>query len=264
MGALTMEDNTTFTDLLSDGEQMFTVFAPTNEAFTSFENSNSNDLNMILANHVIAGSSLAAADFSNMYANTAATNEDGDNLSIYVNVDDGVQLNGQSSVIISDVVTTNGIIHAVDTVIDLPTVVTFAVADSDNFSSLVGALTAEGQPDFVSVLSSTTDNKPFTVFAPINSAFEALDEVPEGETLTAVLNHHVIAEANIVSADLSDGLVSPATLEGDTVSFTETDGSFTITDGAGNMGTAIVKADVQAINGVVHAIDMVLIPNTEN
>ncbi|WP_209405392.1 fasciclin domain-containing protein [Pseudozobellia sp. WGM2] len=264
VSALTMEDNTTFTDLLSDGEQMFTVFAPTNEAFTSFENSNSNDLNMILANHVIAGSSLAAADLSNMYANTAATNEDGDNLSIYVNVDDGVQLNGQSSVIISDVVTTNGIIHAVDTVIDLPTVVTFAVADSENFSSLVGALTAEGQPDFVSVLSSTTDNTPFTVFAPINSAFEALDEVPEGETLTAVLNHHVIAEANIVSGDLSDGLVSPATLEGDTVSFTETDGSFTITDGAGNMGTAIVKAIVQAINGVVHAIDMVLIPNTEN
>ncbi|AYN67107.1 fasciclin domain-containing protein [Euzebyella marina] len=264
VGALTMDGNTTFTDLLSDGEQMFTVFAPVNEAFTDFENPNGNELNTILANHVIAGTSLAAADLINMYANTAATNEDGDNLSIYVNVDDGVQLNGQSMVVVSDVVTTNGIIHAVDTVIDLPTVVTFAVADSENFSSLVGALTAEGQPDFVSVLSSTTDNAPFTVFAPINSAFAALEEVPSGETLTAVLNHHVIAEANIVSGDLSDGLVSPATLEGDSVTFTEADESFTITDGAGNMGIAIVKADVQAINGVIHAVDTVLIPDTEN
>ncbi|MBC6999952.1 fasciclin domain-containing protein [Cytophaga sp. FL35] len=264
VGALTMDGNTTFTDLLSDGEQMFTVFAPVNEAFTAFENPNGNDLNAILSNHVIAGASLAAADLSNMYASTAATNEDGDNLSIYVNVDDGVMLNGQSMVVVSDVVTTNGIIHAVDTVIDLPTVVTFAVADSENFSSLVGALTADDQPDFVSVLSSTTENTPFTVFAPINSAFEALEEVPSGETLTAVLNHHVIAKANVRSEDLSDGLVSPATLEGDSVTFTEADGSFTITDGAGNMGVGIVKADVQAMNGVIHAIDMVLIPNTED
>ncbi|SHJ84193.1 fasciclin domain-containing protein [Pseudozobellia thermophila] len=264
VGALTMDGNTTFTDLLADPETMFTVLAPVNDAFTAFDNPNGNDLDAILSNHVIAGASLAAADLSNGYANTAATNGDGDNLSIYINVDDGVQFNGQSSVAISDVVATNGIIHAVDAVIDLPTVVTFAVADSENFSSLVGALTSEGQPDFVSVLSSTTDNAPFTVFAPINSAFASLEEVPEGEALTAVLNHHVIAEANIVSGDLSDGLVSPATLEGDTLTFNEADGTFTITDGAGNMGTGIVKADVQAINGVIHAVDQVLIPSTED
>ncbi|WP_446051410.1 fasciclin domain-containing protein [Zobellia laminariae] len=261
VGALTTDGNTVFTDLLSDAEQKFTVFAPTNDAFTAFENPNENELNSILANHVIAGAALAAGDLSNSYANTAAANADGDNLSIYVNTDDGVTLNGVSKVIIADVVTTNGIIHAVDAVIDLPTVVTFATADSENFSSLVGALTTEGQPDFVSILSSTTENNPFTVFAPINSAFAALTEVPAGEDLTAVLTHHVIAEANIVSGDLSDGLVSPATLQGDALTFTASDETFVITDGAGNTGIAIVKADVQAINGVIHAIDTVLIPS---
>ncbi|MBU2973566.1 fasciclin domain-containing protein [Zobellia sp. B3R18] len=261
VGALTADGNTVFTDLLSGTDQKFTVFAPTNDAFTAFENSNGNELNSILSNHVIAGAALAAGDLSNSYANTAATNEDGDNLSIYVNTDDGVTLNGSSKVIIADVVTTNGIIHAVDTVIDLPTVVTFATADSENFSSLVGALTSEGQPDFVSILSSTTENNPFTVFAPVNSAFAALTAVPEGEDLTAVLTHHVIAEANIVSSDLSDGLVSPATLQGDALTFSASGDSFEITDGAGNMGIAIVKADVQAINGVIHAVDMVLIPS---
>ncbi|WKX77035.1 fasciclin domain-containing protein [Zobellia laminariae] len=261
VGALTTDGNTVFTDLLSDAEQKFTVFAPTNDAFTAFENPNENELNSILANHVIAGAALAASDLSNSYANTAAANADGDNLSIYVNTDDGVTLNGTSKVIIADVVTTNGIIHAVDTVIDLPTVVTFATADSENFSSLVGALTSEGQPDFVSILSSTTENNPFTVFAPVNSAFAALAEVPAGEDLTAVLTHHVIAEANIISGDLSDGLVSPATLQGDALTFTASDETFVITDGAGNTGIAIVKADVQAINGIIHAIDTVLIPS---
>ncbi|SDE49804.1 Uncaracterized surface protein containing fasciclin (FAS1) repeats [Pricia antarctica] len=266
VGALTADGNTTFTDLLSSTDQKFTVFAPVNDAFTAFENLNGNDINMILANHVIAGSALVASDLSNSYAKTAAMNVDGDALSIYINTDDGVKLNGISTVAIPDIVATNGIIHAVDTVIDLPTVVTFATADTENFSSLIGALTAEGQPDFVSVLSTPTgtDPAPFTVFAPVNSAFEALAEVPTGETLTAILQHHVIGGNNIVAGDLTDGLISPATLEGDVLTFTAAGDGFSITDGAGNSDINIIVTDVQAMNGVVHAIDKMMIPNLDN
>ena len=266
VAALTADGNTAFTDLLGAADQKFTVFAPVNDAFDAFENPNENDINLILANHVIAGSALVASDLSNSYAKTAATNTEGDPLSIYINTDNGVQLNGISAVTIPDIVATNGIIHAVDSVIDLPTLVTFATADSENFSLLAGALTAEGQPDFVSVLNTPngTDPAPFTVFAPINSAFAALPEIPEGEALTAVLQHHVIAGTNIVSADLSDGLVSPATLEGDPLTFMAVGDGFSITDGAGNSDINIVVADVQAMNGVVHAIDKVMIPNMEN
>ncbi|WP_149277542.1 fasciclin domain-containing protein [Pareuzebyella sediminis] len=266
VGALTADGNTTFTDLLSSTDEVFTVFAPVNDGFTAFDNPAGNDINNILSNHVIVGSALAAADLSNSYANTAATNEDGDFLSIYVNTDDGVTLNGTSSVAIADIVATNGIIHAVDMVIDLPTVVTFATADSENFSTLAAALTADGQPDFVATLSTPwgTAPAPFTVFAPVDGAFAELASIPEGDALTAVLQHHVIAGANIVSGDLSDGLTSPATLEGDALTFTEAGDSFTITDGAGNSGINIAVANVQAINGVVHAIDKVLIPDTSN
>ncbi|MEH6747814.1 MAG: fasciclin domain-containing protein [Maribacter arcticus] len=266
VGALTADNNTTFTTLLSDLETDFTVFAPLNSAFDNFTNPSDNELNSILANHVISGAAANAASLSNTYFNTAATNADGDNLSIYVNVDDGVKLNGVSSVAAADIVATNGIIHAVDTVIDLPSVVTFATADP-NFSSLVGALTAEGQPDFVSVLSTPngTAPAPFTVFAPINDAFAALAEVPSGDVLTAVLNHHVIAGANIVSGDLSDGLTSPATLEGDTLTFAiDSDSNVTITDGSGNTEIGIIAVDVQAVNGVIHAINKVMIPDTNN
>jgi uncharacterized surface protein with fasciclin (FAS1) repeats len=266
VGALTADGNTTFTDLLGDADGTFTVFAPVNSAFTNFTNPSDNDINTILANHVISGAAADAASLSNTYFKTAATNADGDDLSIYVNVDDGVVLNGTSTVAAADIVATNGIIHAVDTVIDLPTVVTFATADP-TFSSLVGALTAEGQPDFVSVLSTPTGTAPapFTVFAPTNDAFAALAEVPNGDALTAVLNHHVIAGANIVSGDLSDGLESPATLEGDSLTFAiDADGNVTITDGSGNSDIGIIAVDVQANNGVIHAINKVMVPDTTN
>ncbi|PIB25309.1 fasciclin domain-containing protein [Maribacter sp. 4G9] len=265
VGALTTDGNTTFTNLLSDSETDYTVFAPLNTAFASFINPDGNDLNAILSNHVISGTAAASGSLTNMYVNSLATNMDGDNLSLYINVDDGVQINGTSTVTAADIVATNGIIHAVDAVIDLPTVVTFATADP-NFSSLVGALTSEGQPDFVSVLSTSAEAPaPFTVFAPVNDAFAALSEVPSGDVLTAVLNHHVIARANIVSGDLSDSLVSPATLEGDTLSFSiDSENNVTITDGSGNTDIGIIAVDVQANNGVIHAINKVLIPDTSN
>ena len=266
VNALTADGNTTFTTLLSDDMETFTVFAPVNSAFDGFTNPADNDINDILSNHVIVGTAAFAASLSNSYENTAATNTDGDNLSIYINTDDGVKLNGLSTVAVADIVATNGVIHAVDTVIDLPTVVTFATADP-NFSSLVGALTTDGQPDYVGVLSTANGiaPAPFTVFAPINDAFAALAEVPTGDALTAVLDHHVIGGANIVSSDLSDGLVSPATLEGDTLTFSiDSENTVTITDGSGNTDIGIIAVDVQAVNGVIHAINKVMIPNTDN
>ncbi|MFS4415153.1 fasciclin domain-containing protein [Maribacter sp. 2307ULW6-5] len=265
VGALTADGNTTFTDLLSSAATDFTVFAPVDAAFDAFTNPNGNDINAILANHVVAGAAAYSDGLTNTYVNTEATFAPDQKLSLYINTDDGVTLNGVSNVAVADVVATNGVIHAVDAVIDIPTVVTFATADP-NFTSLVGALTADGQPDFVATLSTPngTDPAPFTVFAPVNDAFAALAAVPEGAALTAVLQHHVIAGGNVRSGDLSDGLVSPATLEGDTVTFSITDGVVTITDGAGNSTAQVIAADVQAGNGVIHAVNTVLIPDTTN
>lgn len=270
VGALTTGGNTTFTDLLSDSATDFTVFAPVNAGFTAFTNPNSNDLNAILSNHVIAGAAVFSGDLSNSYVSTAATNADGDSLSMYINIDDGVTLNGSSNVAAADIVATNGVIHAVDAVIDLPTVVTFAVADP-NFSTLVTALT-ELTPatDFVAVLSTPTgtDPAPFTVFAPTNDAFAALAAIPEEDVLTQVLQHHVVAGANVRSADLTaDGDTSATTLEGDTMTITlpgTGDNIADITDGAGNTGIGVVVVDVQANNGVIHVVNQVMIPDTTN
>jgi len=271
VSALTADGNTTFTDLLSNADEKYTVLAPVNDAFSVFMNPNSNDINNVLSNHVIGGAALAAGDLSNTYANTVATNIDGDFLSIYVNTDDGVKFNGTSTVAIADIIATNGIVHAIDQVIDLPTVVTFAAANP-NFTTLVEALTTlTPSVDFVSVLSSQggAGSDPFTVFAPTNDAFAALPAIPEEAGLIPVLQHHVIGGANIRSTDLvQDGTTTtPATLEGDTFQITlpGTDGNIAnVVDGSNNDGIGIDTVDVQAINGVIHVLDSVLLPNTEN
>ncbi|WP_445384648.1 fasciclin domain-containing protein [Robiginitalea sp. IMCC44478] len=271
---LTAGGNTTFTDLLSDDTETYTVFAPVNAAFNSFNNTNGNDINNILANHVIAGAAAFSSTLSNSYVNTLGTNADGDFLSAYINTDTGVTINNISDVAIADVVATNGVIHAVDAVIDIPTVVTFAVADP-NFSSLVQALT-EATPgtDFVTTLNG---DGPFTVFAPTDAAFDALftalsvndaTEIEEG-LLTDVLFHHV-ANGNTRSEDLNNPGNTPATtLEGDDIIITlpGTDNGVNIadvTDGSGNTGIGIIAVDVQAGNGVIHVLDQVLIPDTSN
>ncbi len=270
VGALTADDNTTFTDLLSQTEEVFTVFAPVNSGFASFENPAGNDINNVLSNHVIVGAAAFSGGLSNSYQTTAATNGDDDAISLYVNTDDGVTLNGTSNVAIADIVATNGVIHAVDNVIDIPTVVTFALADP-NFSTLVTALT-ELTPatPFADVLSTAdgTDPAPFTVFAPTNDAFAAITIPEDEDTLTAILNHHVVGGANVRSGDLTpDGTTPATTLEGDDIqiSLPGTDGNIAdVVDGAGNDGIGIIAVDVQAGNGVIHVLNAVLIPNLEN
>lgn len=254
------------------GQGDFTVFAPNNAAFAAFLTANgfaslddvpTSLLTNVLLNHVVSGK-VMAADLSTGYINSLATEStSGKNLSMYVNTSSGVNLNGVSAVTTADIAVDNGVVHAVNAVIGLPTVVTFAVADP-TFNILVSALTRADQPDYVAVLSTPagTSPAPFTVFAPTNDAFVALlaelgasglGDI-DGTVLTATLNTHVIAGANVRAEDLVDGTVT--TLGANLV----VDASnATLTDPNGRVSNIIV-VNVQASNGVVHAIDKVLLP----
>lgn len=263
---------------LSGGE--FTVLAPTNAAFEMFLSENgfatlgdvpTDLLANILLNHVIAGS-VSSTDLATLgagYSTTNATNADGDNLSLYFNTSDGVVFNGISSVTAADVTASNGVVHVVDAVIGLPTVVTIAAADP-TFGTLVAALTQEGlETDFLSVLSSSDTLAPFTVFAPTNAAFgdllselgfDSLDSIAPA-LLESVLKMHVIASANVRSTDLEEAMVG-VPLAGENITFsliTEPN----ITDPNDRVSNIIV-VDVQAMNGVVHAVDKVILPLLED
>jgi uncharacterized surface protein with fasciclin (FAS1) repeats len=153
----------------------------------------------------------------------------------------------------------------VDGVIDLPTVVTFALANPA-LSNLVAALqSADSQspsPNLIPTLSGTGQ---FTVFAPTDTAFgdllleldqsgnTALGDVPPA-TVQNILLMHVVS-GNIRSTDLMSGPV--ATLGGN-ITLDATNLTLTNVGRISNIIPSLV--DIQAINGVVHAIDKVILP----
>jgi uncharacterized surface protein with fasciclin (FAS1) repeats len=132
------------------------------------------------------------------------------------------------------------------------TIVDVAVANG-SFNTLVAAVTAA---DLAGALSA---EGPLTVFAPTDDAFAAL---PEGlvdcllleenvDALTAILTYHVV-DGEVMSTDLTDGPVP--TLQGEEITVDLTEGVVL------NDSVNVVIADVPASNGVIHAIDGVLVP----
>ena len=270
--ALTAADGDLLTTLSSGN---FTVLAPTNDAFAGFLSANgfasldevpTDILSNILLNHVITGSVMSTdlASAGSGYTTTNATNMDGDNLSLYFTTSSGVEFNGQSSVVLADVPASNGIVHVVDAVIGLPTVVTFATSNP-TFETLVAALTRDDLgEDFVSILSTTDEPSPFTVFAPTNDAFASLlSELGvnslgdiDAATLELTLATHVVVEANVKSGDLTNGMNITTVGDALTVSLDAGPQLIDLNDRIAN----IVIVDVQAYNGVVHVIDKVVLP----
>lgn len=254
-----------------NGTNLLTVFAPTNQAFNNFLTLNGFEslddvptplLTQILLNHVVEGR-VMSNQLSTGYVKTLATGSASNNtLSMYINTSNGVLINGSIGVATPDIMASNGVIHVVNAVIGLPSIVTFAMADP-TFSILEAALTRADQPDFASILGG---NGPFTVFAPTDAAFvallgelglSALDDVPTA-TLTSTLQYHVVGNLNVLSNTLSNGQSVP-TLQGSPFTVNISGNNVTIVDGAGRT-TNIVAVDVQANNGVIHVINRVLLP----
>lgn len=249
----------------------YTLFAPSDDAFNAFLKTTpyatidlvpKEVLKQIVLNHVLTGQILAK-DFKTGYIKTLATSPSSgaNNISMYVDIRSGVLLNGIAKVTSSNFTATNGVVHIVDKVIFLPTIVTHAIANP-NFTSLVENLQKTVSPNLVTALSGTG---PFTVFAPTNAAFTAFNTelAPAGlngvsiPNLTKVLQYHV-ANGNVLAASLKEGQVV-ATLETPQTFEIQLTGGPKIKD-ASNRISNISATDVQCANGVIHVLDRVLRP----
>jgi uncharacterized surface protein with fasciclin (FAS1) repeats len=147
------------------------------------------------------------------------------------------------------------------------TVVAVAQGNAD-LSTLVSAVTAA---DLAGTLGGTG---PFTVFAPTNAAFEKVPAAtretlmaPAGKAdLTKILTYHVVpgrvdAAALTQLIQAGGGSAALTTVEGGVLTArVGADGSVTLTDENGGV-SRVVQADVPASNGVIHAIDTVVMPN---
>ncbi len=252
-------------DTLS-GEGPFTVFAPTDDAFVEFlgEGVDLTSLDMelvssILTYHVVPGI-YAASEIENGLDLTTVQGED----ITFTTMGSTAMVNGEK-IVATDILANNGIVHVIDGVlipmvepVDPENVVDVAIANSDTFSTLVDFVV---KADLVSALAST---QAITVFAPTNDAFAALASVAPNIVanfqtdqwsthLQDVLLYHVLPEIKRSSTITDGSFVTSLNEEALTFSVNG-DGIFV--DAA-----EVVLADVGASNGVIHAIDSVLIPS---
>lgn len=261
---------------LSDPDANLTVFAPTDAAFALLGEDNIaalledvETLTALLTQHVV-GTEISAVD---AYAANGTSVETLSGAAIPVTISNGVLRVGGAEVITKDIYTTNGIIHVIDAVIvgdvQLPappeSIVDIAVGAENEFTYLVAALEAAGLVDALADLNAT-----YTVFAPTDTAFEALLEelgisaeelLADTELLTEVLLYHVIADTTILAdaaisvANSDDSVVEM--LNGDSAALSYNNDTLYI-----NLST-VVSSNVMAANGVIHVINKVLLPPAE-
>jgi uncharacterized surface protein with fasciclin (FAS1) repeats len=240
-----------------EGEGPFTVFAPSDEAFGKLpagtlerllEPENAQELSTILTYHVVAGDVRAEKVVG--LKSAAALN--GQRIPV-VSGKDGVSVAG-ARVVKTDLVCTNGVIHVVDRVMMPATKDVVATAvDAGKFSILAKALGAAG------LVEALSGKGPFTVFAPTDEAFGKLPpetlasllEPANKAQLVGILKYHVVA-GRVYADQLETSSV--LTLGGVEL-------PIEVGPAGPKIGAAgVLKADVEASNGVIHVIERVLIP----
>lgn len=267
-------------DIDTGNGTVLTLFAPTDAAFNGLDpgvrdalEANPSLYNKVFRFHALGGSRPSTV----VTASVGGTLETVIGESITVQVDGGTvtleggpDLSGETTtanITTVDLYASNGIIHVIDSVL-LPPLNIAEVATVAGLSSLVTAATD------VELDGALTGPGPLTVFAPTNEAFAALGvdltTIPTS-TLSAVLAHHLVTgplddegmvtEGQLLAADLSDG-DELFTATG-TLTVGVTDGMVTLTDGSGNT-VNVIETDIRTLTGVVHLIDGVLIPATED
>ncbi len=279
-----------------NGPGPFTIFAPANSAFAKLpagtveslvKPENKGTLTSILTFHVVAGKKLSSKDLAK---NPTLKTVNGDSLKITTK-GKNISVNGSTKVVLGDVQVANGTVFIVDSVL-LPAAKGDAMAGgmmaSEADAAAVGvpatgkgslkgmaqdpaATAASNNPQLTTLVAAVkaaglvdtlNGPGPFTIFAPVNSAFaklpagtvETLVKPENKATLTSILTYHVVAGKKFSSADLAK-MSTLDTVNGAKLKVSVSGKTITI-----NGTTKTILADVQVANGTVFLIDSVLMP----
>ena len=242
------------------GNTNYTVFAPTNEAFSklletigqkSIDDVPASVLEQILLYHVVSGNIKSSDITPGMVSTLEGTD-------IMMSTEGGIKINGVSVMNSYDIMATNGIIHTIDQVL-VPSAVGQFVNSvlqpayfSESFTTLISAAV---KANVVETLLTTPN---LTIFAPDNAAFEAAGIKPmdiDSETLASVLTYHVVG-AKVMSTNIPRGAM---TVNGNNLYF-----SIGASGNYINGNTMIKTVDIESGSGVVHVIDNVIMPPSGN
>ncbi|TVQ23010.1 MAG: fasciclin domain-containing protein [Spirochaetaceae bacterium] len=248
------------------GSGPFTIFAPTDAAFAALPAglvdallADTDALTAVLLYHVVPRDVRSGEVVSTSGAATLQGETVG------FSVRSGAAYADDARVVTADITTSNGTIHAIDSVL-VPSsvnvaklladdIVDTAVADG-RFTTLVTAVQAAG------LEATLRGDGPFTVFAPTDAAFAALPagtvaallrDIPR---LSNILLYHVVG-AEVYAADVVE-LTSATTVQGQPVAITVSGGNVFVNN------AQVIITDVQASNGVIHVIDTVILPPADN
>lgn len=288
--AAVLEADSSIAELLG-GDDQLTVFAPTDAAFEALLGdlgltaeqllANTELLNAVLTYHVLAtsvGEVKAAAAISvaqSPVPQNLVPTVNGENVALSISQESGedVLYVNTSRVTGPDVDATNGVIHLIDKVLLPPPsdlsdtdatigAIVTALAEAGEgaeFTTLLAALKTDGASELLA--AALNENATLTVFAPTDDAFgdllSELNLTPEqllaDENLPTVLEQHIIVGSSVgsLTAYASNGGAVP-NLAGTTLNVDIQNNALIIE------GSTVIEADVEASNGVIHAIDKVI------
>ena len=249
-------------------EGPYTIFAPTDEAFAALPEAtltallaDKDALSQVLLYHVVSGELDANAVLAANNLQAANKQE------LSISVRDSKPYVNASEIISPNQRATNGIIHAIDSVLipeglqlggnmdedsaALQTITDLAIS-TPSLSTLVDLVVKAG------LAETLASPGPFTVFAPTNDAFAALDPkvvdalLANPEALTNVLLYHVSPGKKLANEVLASSEL--ATANEKSLRIETREGKAFVND------ALIIDTNINASNGVVHLIDSVLIP----
>src|SRR5690625_785873 len=263
---------TDFEDLLSNPDLKTTVLVPNQLAVESFFNEQSlsvEELNNLYRYHLLDTLKLIQSLNTGYYSTKASEDYSGQNhaLDLYINTQAGLLLNGETSILISDLMTINGNIQVTDKVLNFPTLKTFITAD-ERLMEFYNALSDSLQVDFTTLLEENVNEgnlAPFTVFAPDNEAFDDLIENIFGEDpedwqdidpdeMEDILNLHIIPNLSLRKEDFSNQTLQTL---GESIQLDADE--MQLIDPVQER-SPISNGNIQSGNGVLHKIERVLQP----
>jgi uncharacterized surface protein with fasciclin (FAS1) repeats len=249
----------------------YTVFVPS-DAFFAAAGIDSNvinsysgaDLRNIILYQTIAGEGLLSANFPKG-SNAAIIMANGD--SAFISTDSaGFFLNG-SRLTPLDVIASNGVIDGLEGVLMPASGTILQIVQADTALSFLAAAISRASQGSTKVDSLLAGNGPFTIFGPINSAFQAsmgystLNAInnADPDTLARIITYHILA-GRFFSPDLSHA-GREITLSGDSLSTSLDFGNnVTIMGNRDSTAANLIVKNILARNGVLDKIDQVLLP----